>query len=567
VTERILSSGEELIPVNLDEIRQLSETLKWQGIEAVAVCFLNAYRNPDHEKIVGGLLKELLPDCYISLSHKILREYREYERTSTTVINSYVGPKVSQYIKNLHSKMDQLGFKGTLSIMQSNGGIMSPDTAISKPVNMLESGPVGGIIASAAVGKALGHNNVIVFDMGGTTAKASLIYNGQVTLSEMYYIGGEASGHPVMIPVVDVVEIGTGGGSIAWIDEVGVLKVGPHSAGSDPAPICYGKGGTEPTFTDANVILGRIGAEDFLGGEMKLDKESAYKGIQSRIAQKLNIDPLSAAKAIVEIAINHMSLAVREVSVKKGYDPREFALLASGGAGPLCATAIARELHVPIVIIPRFPAHFSALGMLLADQRHDFVRTYYTQLDKNGFDHLYNIYKEMVEEAKHLASSETIITEQITYQGYLDIRYVGQEFTLPVPFKEEQLKDRDVSGIQAAFNQIHQQQFGHMAEDEPIEIINIRLSVTGIRKKPTLPELNESDRDPRKQYRLVYFDDVNRPVNCPVYDRESLPPGFEVTGPALIQEYASTTVLYDGDMCQVSETGELIIFIGGAVDD
>lgn len=562
VSGRMLADGREFEPVDINEIEKLCEELQRQKVEAVSICFLHSYANPAHEQLVGGIIRERLPECYVSLSSEILREYREYERTSTTVLNAYVGPKVSQYIRRLKGRLMENGFRESLMIMQSNGGIMSPDTAAMKPVNMMESGPVGGIIASAEVARALGYENVIAFDMGGTTAKASLIRDGEPSMSEVYYIGGYASGHPVMIPVVEVVEVGTGGGSIAWLDEVGTLKVGPRSAGSDPAPICYGRGGTEPTFTDANVALGRIGAEDFLGGTMPLDKAAAEDGIRRKIAEPLGLDMIRSAHAIVQIAIANMSLAVREVSVEKGYDPRDFVLVASGGAGPLSAVAIARELHIPIVIIPRFPAHFSAIGMLMTDQRHDFVQTYYAPLERLQFAELLKICQQLMDEAKQLALSEGISTEQVTYQTYLDIRYVGQEFTLPVPVSVEQLEKGDIAGIRSSFDCIHEQRYGHQAPEEPVEMVNIRLTVTGRRAKPQFPGLKASGQTPEPKYRPVYFDDLERPVHCPVYFREQLPPGFVVKGPALIQEYASTTVLFDGDVCEVCDTGELIIKVG-----
>ncbi|WP_180994404.1 hydantoinase/oxoprolinase family protein [Bacillus sp. Marseille-P3661] len=563
VKGRMLADGSELEPLDLKEIEELCNELRNQKIESVAVCFIHAYANPEHEKIVGEIIRQQLPECYVSLSHEILREYREYERTSTTVLNSYVGPKVSNYINRLEDKIGTFGFNGNLSIMQSNGGIMSPTTAAAKPVNMMESGPVGGIIASAEVGRALGFNNVIAFDMGGTTAKASLIQESQPIMSEMYYIGGYASGQPVMIPVVDVVEVGTGGGSIAWLDEVGALKVGPQSAGSDPAPISYGKGGTEPTFTDANVVLGRIGAEDFLGGDMPLDKESAEKGLKAKIADPLDLDTLRAAHAIFQIAIANMSLAVREVSVERGNDPRDFVLVASGGAGPLSAVAIAKELHIPKVIIPRYPAHFSAIGMLLTDQKHDFVRTHYSELENVNFEDLLQIHNEMIQEAKDLIASESITTKEVEFQAFLDIRYVGQEFTLAVPVSETDIKQADIQTIRSSFDEIHDKRFGHKAPDEKVEIVNIRLTVTGKRNKPKFSEIQTGVQEPQPKYRPVYFDDMTTPVNCPVYYRDTLPAGFRFSGPALVQEYASTTVIYDQDVCEVSGTGELIISIGG----
>ena len=344
VDERMLASGEVHRELQRSDVEAACDTLKKEGVEAVAVCFLHSYLSPDHERQAGAIVANAMPDAYLSLSHNILREYREFERTSTTVVNAYIGPKVGGYVKSLNANLAEVGFRGDLSIMRSNGGVMTPEVAQERPAAMMESGPVGGIIAGARVGQALGIGNVISFDMGGTTAKASLIRDGEPTMAPGYYVGGYASGHPVMIPMIDVVEVGAGGG-------------------------------TSPTITDANVVLGRLDPDNFLGGQMKLDAEGAAAGIKRVIADPLGMTTTEAAKAIVEIAINKMSLAVREVSVEKGYDPRDFALVASGGAGPLHVLAIARELHIPKVIVPLFPSHFSALGMLLADERHDFIRT------------------------------------------------------------------------------------------------------------------------------------------------------------------------------------------------
>jgi N-methylhydantoinase A len=296
--------------------------------------------------MAGRVIEKALPGCYVSLSHEIMREYREYERLSTTVVNAYIGPKVGGYVRNLQTRLEGLGFEGDLAIMQSNGGVMRPEAAIRRPVMMMESGPVGGVIAAAEIGRALGYKDVVSFDMGGTTAKTSLVRAGEPVMAEGYHVGGYATGHPVMMPVVDVVEV-AGGGSIVWIDDVGALKVGPQSSGADPGPIAYCRGGEEPTITDANVILGRIGVSDFLGGEMRLNRDAAIRGMKERIAKPLGMDVAAAARAVIQIAIAKMSLAVREVSVEKGYDPRDFAIVAEGGAGPLHAVAIARELHIP----------------------------------------------------------------------------------------------------------------------------------------------------------------------------------------------------------------------------
>ena len=561
IDERLMASGEILEPLDLSQIEDLANVLKKEKIEAVAVCFLHSYANPVHERLTGTVLHQALEGRYISLSHEILREYREYERISTTVVNAYIGPTVGTYVGNLESSLKKIGFRGDLSIMRSNGGVMAPKVAISRPVAMMESGPVGGIIASAMVGRTLGYENIISFDMGGTTAKTSLIRNNELTMSEGYYVGGYASGDPVMSPVVDIVEVGAGGGSIAWIDEVGALKVGPQSSGADPGPICYGNGGTEPTITDANVILGRVGVANFLGGEMQLDEASARSALEEKLAKTLNMDAVAVADAIVQIAIAKMSLAVREVSVQKGYDPREFAMVASGGAGPLHAVAIARELHIPTVIIPRFPAHFSALGMLMADERHDLVRTYLAPLGEVDFPELLGVLKEMNEEAQSVLKEK----RDVRLQTLVDLRYVGQEFSLSVPITDEQLRSADFASIRKAFDELHERRYAHHASDEPVEMINIRLVAVGQRPRVKLPQAKVDGSAPHVALRRsVYLGGTDAPVDCPIYDREALPAGGTIEGPALIQEYASTTVLFAGDHCVVASTGELLITLRSA---
>ncbi len=561
VAERMMASGEVLLPLDRSQVEAACDKFSKADIEAVAVCFLHSYANPDHERMVGEILAERLPDCFVSLSHEILREFREYERTSTTVVNSYIGPRVSGYVRNLETRLADLGIDCELAIMQSNGGVMSPDVAIHRPASMMESGPVGGIIASAKVGLGLGYNDVISFDMGGTTAKTSLVREGETTMSEGYYVGGYANGDPVMLPVVDVVEVGAGGGSIAWIDEVGALKVGPQSAGADPGPICYGLGGTEPTITDANVVLGRIGASDFLGGEMKLDDGAAKSVITETLAGPLDMTPIEAARAVVEISLAKMSLAVREVSVEKGYDPRDFALVAQGGAGPLHAVAIARDLHIPTVVIPRFPAHFSALGMLMADERHDFTRTYFAQLDAVDFAQLLGI----LEETRDAAQKVLRDLPEIDFQIQLDLRYVGQEFTLSVPIGEALLQAGDAGAIRRAFDELHEHRYAHQAAEEPVEMVNFRLIARGRRPHLRLPTLGEGGgaAEPAK-HRPVYFDDPAKPLDCPIYFRDDLGAGARIEGPALVQEYASSTVLFAGDVLTVAETGEMIIGLRSA---
>src|SRR5216684_4074606 len=465
IEERLTAEGETYEPLQRGSVAKACAALKAEGVEAVAVCFLHAYGNPAHERIAGEMIRAAMPDAYLSLSHEILREYREFERMSTTVVNAYIGPNV----------------------------------------------------------------------------------------------GGYASGHPVMLPMIDVVEVGAGGGSIAWLDDVGALKVGPQSAGADPGPICYRGGGAEPTITDANVVLGRLDPDNFLGGEMKLDGEGARSGIAEKIGRPLQLDTVAAAQAIVEIAISKMSLAVREVSVAKGYDPRDFALVASGGAGPLHVVAIARELHIPKVVVPLFPSHFSAVGMLLADERHDFIRTVYGDLSGVDFGSLIAAHDEMVADAE----ANLRHGKQAEHQIHLDLRYLGQEFTLSVPVTLAQLKSADHRAIRTAFDALYEHRYAHHSPEEPVEMVNIRLAAVGKRTKLAFPAVGRTAAATPASRRKAYFASAAEPVVCPVYRREDLGAGAEIVGTALIQEHGTTTVLFDDDRCQVAASGELIITVGG----
>jgi N-methylhydantoinase A len=562
IVERLNASGDVVTVLERDGASALAKRLNADDIESVAVCFLHSWANPDHEVAVGRIFADLAPNVYRSLSHDILREYREYERTSTTVLNSYVGPRVSKYLSDLEGLLESFSFGGRLLIMQSNGGTMSPATAKRIPVAMMESGPVGGIIAAAEVGNRLGYPNVIAFDMGGTTAKVSLVQNSEPDIAQGYFIGGAASGHPVMLPVVDIIEVGAGGGSIAWIDQVGALKVGPRSAGGHPGPVAYGQGGTEPTVTDANVALGRVIAERFLGGEMPLDVQAARESIRLKIAEPLGISVNEAALGIIKIAIAEMSLAVRGVSVARGYDPRDFALLGFGGAGGLHAAEIARELHIPTLIVPRVPGHFSAFGMLMADLRHDYVRTYYKPLLNCDFADMSRVFDEMIVEGKALLADEGTAPEAMAVQRFLDVRYVGQEFPIQTPVSDEDLRSGDPARIRHSFDELHDRRYGHQAVNEPVEVVNLRLTVNGRRERLTFPRIASGAGEALFARNPVVLDDPEHPVECPVYDRDKLPPRSKVEGPAIIWEYASTTVLLAGDAMTVADGGEMIVTIG-----
>ena len=564
VDERMSASGKVLKALDSSELEQIAAGIRECGADAVAVCFLHSYVDPRHEIEAGKVLRRLLPGVYVSLSHEIVREYREYERTSTTVMNAYIGPKTSEYVGRMQNRLVEDGFDGRFLIMQSSGGVMSPDQAKTLPVAMMESGPVGGVIAAAEVGRRLGITNVIAFDMGGTTAKTSLIQDGVVSIAQGYHIGGYASGHPVMFPVVDIVEVGAGGGSIAWIDQVGALKLGPQSAGSSPGPISYGRGGTQPTVTDANVILGRIGAKSFLGGGMPLDEEAARRGVAERLCPKLGMSVEEVAHGILQIAIAKMALAVRGVSVQRGYDPRDFALVAMGGGGPPHVLAIARDLNIPKVIIPNLPAHFSALGMLMSDVRQDFVRTYYKALALSDYSEIRAIYAELASTGAAALDQAGVDEKARSVEYFMDLRYVGQEFHLQIPVTVDEIQNGDSAAINRRFNEMHEHRFDHAAPNEPLELINLRLTVRGERPKINFPKLSTNPADAQTGTRPIYLQDPRKPVECPVYRRELLTPGMQLRGPCVIEEFGSTTVLFEGDLISIAETGEIIVEVAKA---
>lgn len=560
VDERLYASGAVLKPLDEPSASDAIAGLRAAGVESVAVCLLHSYACPVHEQRLGELLRQQFPEAYVSLSHEILREFREYERTSTTVLNSYVGPIVSRYLVALEKMLGDSGFRGTFRVMQSNGGVMSAETAKKMPVTMMESGPVAGVIAAAYLGEKVDCRHIISLDMGGTTAKASLIKDFHPEVTSSYYVGGYVSGHPMMLPVVDIVEVGNGGGSIAWIDAGGGVKVGPQSAGAAPGPACYGQGGTEPTVTDANLVVGRIDPEYFLGSGIRLQREKATQAITDRIAKPLGLSLEEAALGILTIANFNMSLAVRAVSVEKGYDPRDCALVPSGGGGPLHALAIARELSVPRVIIPPMPAHFSAFGMLLADLKHDYVQTFVRELAETSGTELVDAFASLAKSAIEMLAEEGAERQQMVLRRFLDMRYRGQEYTLPVPITEDLRAISDFGAIRSRFDQLHQEHYGHSAPSEPVMIVNLRLSALGRfeNRLPLASSFRDSDSQERGK-RPVIFESGRQPVLCPIFLRSGFKPGDRIDGPAVIEEMGATILLYPGDKMQVNEFGYLVI--------
>jgi N-methylhydantoinase A len=563
ITERVNAKGEVLRPLNETELAELVDIIRAAKIEAVAVCLLHAYANPAHERRIGEVLRAAHPDRFVTLSHEIVREYREYERTSTTAINAFVGPRVQGYLRRLEGFLRTEKFPGKINIMRSNGGVMSIGLAQEQPVSMMESGPVAGMIGAGRLAAMLGLERAIGFDMGGTTAKASLITNGAPAIEEGYVIGGEASGQPMQLPVVDIVEVGAGGGSIAWCDAVGAIHVGPQSAGADPGPASYGKGSLEPVVTDADLILGRINPERFLNGAMRLDRGAAERALAQKLGGPLRLSVPEAALGIVQIADASMSLAVRAVSINKGVDPRSSAMIAFGGAGPLHAVAIAREIFIPKVVVPKVPGTFSALGMLMAPWRQDFVRTLYGPLGKLDAKMVAGVFDELAGAAKQQIARDGIDESTVTFTFLADLRYVGQEHTIAIPVADAKLLSGDFEPLRKLFDAEHDQRYGQAAPDERLECVNVRLVVTA-GKTDTLAEQwlsvawTPEARAP-EGVRDVIFTDAARPVRTRVIWRPSLAAGARIEGPAVIEEPNATTLIHPGDVATVTEAGHLII--------
>src|SRR5262245_42175898 len=566
VTERINAQGAVLVPLAEGDVHALATRLAALGIEAVAVCFLHSYANPAHERRVGEILRAADPDLFVTLSHEIVREYREYERTSTTALNAFVGPRVQRYLRRLETFLREEKFPGKISIMRSNGGAMSIALAQEQPVAMMESGPVAGMIGAGRLAALLGIERAIGFDMGGTTAKASLITNGVPAIEEGYGISERASGQPMQLPVVDIVEVGAGGGSIAWCDATGGLHVGPVSAGADPGPASYGKGSAEPVVTDADLILGRINATRFLNGAMVLDRAAAEQAVRDRIAAPLRLGVPEAALGIVQIADSAMSLAVRAVSVNKGVDPRLCAIVAFGGAGPLHAVAIAREIFIPKVIVPKVPGTFSALGMLMASWRQDFVHTLYGlvgALDRAQVD---RVFAELGSAGRRQLERDGLDESAADFAFFADLRYVGQEHTIAIPVRDPALLSGDFAPLRVLFDAAHDQRYGQAAPDERLEIVNVRLVVTAARPD-TLAErwLSQpwsAEAPVAEAWRDVIFTDSARPQRTRIVWRPALVAGTRIEGPAVIEEPNATTLIHPGDMATMSAAGHLIIDVG-----
>ena len=571
IPERLDAQGQVLTPLDENALVEAVEQLKRENVTAVAVCFLHSYINPNHEKRVGEILHEVFPDAIVSLSSEVAPEFREYFRASTTVINACIRPIVARYLQHIEDRLREKGITAALLVMQSSGGVFTFASASEKPVFMVESGPAAGVIAATYLGTALGHPDVISFDMGGTTAKAGLVQNGAPRVTKEYEVGTAAqsgvgasrgAGYPIRTPVLDLVEIGAGGGSIAWVDSGGILRVGPQSAGADPGPVCYGKGGQEPTITDANLVLGRLNPSYFLGGEIELEVEAARKAVYEQCAQPLGMGIVETAHGIVEIANAAMTNALRLVSVQRGYDPRDFVLVAFGGAGPVHANRLAIEVQIPKTIIPMSPGTTSAMGLLVTDLKHDYSKTLIQRVDQADAEMVAKIYRELEVDGRANLEREGMNSEEITFMHQVDMRYVGQSYELTIPLPDGKLSAAEIEGVLSRFHREHHRAYGYSASNELVEFVNLRLSAIGTINKPQLREIGAGVSPlsaAQKAIRFVYFAERECSVECPIYDRYRLSAGFVLEGPAIVEEIDATTVIHPGYQALVDGFGNLIL--------
>ena len=566
ITERIDYRGEVLETVRLDELPDIVAALKAAQVEAVAVCLLHGYVNPAHEKAVVDRLAELWPEADVIASHGVCREWREYERTSTTVLSAYVLPVAKRYLGRLESELADRGLVQAPYIMQSNAGIATVRAAAGNPISMVESGPASGVLGAIALGRQIGVDNLIALDIGGTTAKCALIHDGQARVTTEYAIEWSRTnaGYPIRTPVVEIVEIGNGGGSIAWVDEGGRMNVGPQSAGSMPGPAAYGRGGKAVTTTDANLVLGRINPALFLGGEQEPDL-AAVDAAFADLAAKVGGTKQEIARGVVRIANANMVNALKLVSLNKGYDPRDFALIAFGGGGAMHAVGLAEQLMVPKVIIPANASVFSAWGMLMTDLRRDFLQTRVSSLDAENATDIATAYAAIEEEARRLCLDEGMPADGLRVERFADMRYRGQEHTVKVAFPGGAVTADTVAEAIAAFHDAHKREYTFRLTN-PVELVNYHVVVlAGIDKQP-LPERPVTGRplaDARRQPRTVDFDEHGA-HRADIYDWTLLEPGMSFNGPAVVEDPSTTLVVTPGRRVAMDALGNLHVDMGGS---
>jgi len=570
VRGRLDPAGNEVTTLDEDGVRAIAARLRADGIEAVAVCFLHAYANPVHERRAKAILAAALPGVPVCASTDILAEFREYERASTAALNAFLMPVMETYLASLTELLADparglgLAAEVPVMIMEASGGLMTVATARERPVHTVLSGPAGGVVASAHVAGLSGFADIITMDMGGTSTDISLILGGEPQVTR------EASLErtPIRIPVIDINAIGAGGGSLAWIDEGGALRVGPISAEAVPGPACYGRGGTRPTVTDANLVLGRFGGETRLGGELRLDAAAAAQAIDEHIAAPLGLDPVTAASGIVRVANANMVRGIRVVSIERGHDPRGLTLVPFGGAGPMHGSPVARELSIPRLLVPPTPGILCALGLLVADLRHDLMQTRLCPHAAMSAAEAEAGFAPMLAEARRLLADDRIPAGRQRVEMRLDMRYIGQSFELPIPLAG--CDEAAWAGLVPAFHAEHRRRFGHSDAAAPVEIVSFAVAAKGLIDTPELPRPARGGAAPPAAARLgerpVYFeaDGGGAWHDCAIWRREALLAGNEISGPAIVEEVSATTVLYPGDRARIDEFGSLIVEIGTA---
>ncbi|RJS62670.1 hydantoinase/oxoprolinase family protein [Bacillus sp. PK3_68] len=564
VEERLNHKGEVITPINKEQLKKIIMEFKKEEVKAVAIAFLHSYRNPVHEKEAAEMIKEIWPEVSITASYELTKEWREYERTNTAVMNSFVKPIASSYINRLEEKLADKKVTSKKYIMQSNGGTTTFSLAKEAPINMVESGPVAGVFGSAILGKIIGEENLIAFDVGGTTAKCSLIENGNVKVSTDYHIEktDRWAGYPLKVPVVDIVEIGNGGGSIAWVDPVGSLRVGPHSAGSVPGPVAYGQGGEEPTITDANLITGRLSAKNF---SYPVDLQRVREVMEEKVARHFDLQVEEAALGIIRLANSNMLNALKLISVRKGYDPRDFAMVAFGGGGPLHATFLAKELGIRKVVVPVASAVFSAWGMLMTDLRQDFVKTYVERLDHINLNEMNKEWELLEEQAIKQYTQEGMNEASIVFSKYADMRYVGQEHTVKVPLPAIEWSPETLQQIITSFHELHEKSYTFQLPEAQVEVVNLHLIAFSQVEKPKMKEMKQAadTQAPLKERRKVYYEETGW-METNIYDRNDLAPGMRISGPAVIEDLMSSILLYPSQDLEIDSYGNLVIYNGGA---
>jgi N-methylhydantoinase A len=564
VSERLAADGSILAPLDEVSLKRLIDDLRPVKPASIAVCLLHAYRNPEHERRVGQALATAFPDAAVSISSNLSAEFREYPRACTTIINAGLIPVVSGYLGRIDRALQAAGASGSRLVMQSNGGTADFAQSALRPVFLIESGPAAGVVGAAHLARTLDYPNVISFDMGGTTAKAGLVQCATPQQVQEFEIGVTenrsrnwfpgASGYPILTPAVDLVEIGTGGGSIAWVDNGGRLRVGPQSAGANPGPACYGKQSEIATITDANLLLGRLNPDYFLGGEMRLDIE-ASRTAMSRLAAKIGLGPIETAAGIIRIADTAMSHALRVVSVQRGYEPSNFKLIAFGGAGPLHAVALAAEVGIPEVVIPPRPGLASAFGLLVSDIRHDFSRTMVCRVDAADVAELNTVFIELEEKARAVLTEENIPADRTALTRSADLRYVGQSYYLTIAI-EGAFDRAALTAARAKFEELHRATYGYADLKEPCELVNLRVAAVGVIEKSGA--VAGAAVDAAEGKRQVYFEDIGF-VDCKVIRRAGLAVSGRVQGPAVIEESDATTLVPPGWNAVVKPGGALLI--------